>query len=158
MINIIAAVQKKDLGLGYQNKLLFRISDDLKNFKNLTLGNVVIMGRKTFESIGKPLPNRENIVITRNLDFKIDGVKIVHSLDEALNLAQDFHREIFIIGGADIYKQSIPFADRLYLTLVESGFKADAFFPDYGEFKTISKEEKSDEKNNLSYEYLILEK
>ncbi len=168
MISIIAAIQRKDRGLGFQNKLLFRISDDLKNFKNLTEGNVVIMGRKTFESIGKPLPNRENIVITRNENFKPEGVSVVHSLDEALELALSFKKEIFIIGGGEIYQQALPRTDRLYLTVIDGDLPADTFFPDYSEFKKVRERRVSidstrrdfakSEKNNLSYEYQILEK
>ncbi|MBI3458687.1 dihydrofolate reductase [Candidatus Azambacteria bacterium] len=159
MINLIAAVQKKDNGLGYQNKLLFKISGDLKRFKDLTTGNVIIMGRKTFESIGQPLPNRTNIIISRNSDFHFGGIITAETISEAIGKASLIGKEIFIIGGAEIYKQTLPVADRLYLTLVDGNFEADVFFPDWSMFKKIiSQETGYDEKNKLDWKFLILEK
>ncbi len=141
-INIIAALQKKDRALGNGNDLLWKISDDLKNFKSLTLTHPIIMGRKTYASIGKPLPQRANIVITRQSDFVAEGCTIVHSLEQALKKAKEIdQKEIFIIGGAEIYAQSLSFADRLYLTVVDDNQEGDVFFPDYSEFKTVVREE-----------------
>ena len=160
MINIIAAIQKKDNGLGFQNELLFRLKDDLKNFKALTLGQIIIMGRKTYDSIGQPLPGRTNFVITKNIHFKThESVFVFHSLKEAIQRAREFKNEIFIIGGGEIYKQSLYLADRLYLTIINSDKKADIFFPDYSEFKkVIEKKEMTDEKTKINYKILILEK
>lgn len=159
MVNIIAAIQKKDRGLGYQNSLLFRLKDDLQNFKKLTLGNVVIMGRKTFESLGRPLSNRTNFVITKNKNFRAEGVEIFHSLDEAMEKAKIYNKEIFIIGGGEIYEQALSKTNRLYLTIVEGDKKADTFFPDYSDFKKIiSTENKTDPKTGLFYKMLILER
>ncbi|MFZ2072414.1 MAG: dihydrofolate reductase, partial [Minisyncoccia bacterium] len=122
----------------------------------------VIMGRKTFESICKPLPNRKNIIITRDKNYKAEGVEIAHSLEEVLNLFDNKKEEIFIIGGAEIYKQAIEFADKLYITQIEAEDKnADAFFPEiipivFGE---VSREtHKPDEKNPLSYSFIEYKK
>ena len=159
MINLIAAVQKKNNGLGYQNNLLFKIRDDLKRFKDLTTGTTVIMGRKTFESIGRPLSLRTNIVVSRNSAFHSDGIITAETIEEAIGKASLIGKEIFIIGGAEIYKQTLPMADRLYLTVVDGNFEADAFFPDWSMFKKVIQQEKGhDEKNNLSWEFIILEK
>lgn len=125
------------------------------------------MGRKTFESIGRPLPDRVNIVVTRNKDFAAAGVTIVHSLEEALRLTQTLAQdtpnnenlEVFIIGGGEIYKEALPFADKIYLTVVESDAEGDVFFPDYSEFKKETfREERRDEKTGLKYTWTDLEK
>ena len=159
MISLIAAIQKKDHGIGLGNELLFRISDDLKRFKALTSGHPIIMGRKTFDSIGgKPLPNRTNIVITRQ-ELSQEGVVFVHSLEEAIEKAKVVGENIFVIGGAEIYKQALPFADRLELTIVDSDVPSDTFFPEYSEFSNIAqKENRSDEKSGLLYEWVTLER
>lgn len=143
MISLIAAIgPNRELGLN--NKLLWHIPEDLARFKKITLGHPVIMGRKTYQSIGKPLPNRINIVVTHDQNFKAPPeVKICNSLEEAITTAkQQAAGEIFIIGGASIYQQAIPFADKLYLTVVKGTFKADTFFPDYSPFKKVVFEEK----------------
>lgn len=158
MISLIAAIQRKDRGIGFKNELLFRITDDLKRFKALTSGHPVIMGRKTFDSIGKPLPNRTNIVVTRQNLF-LEGVTFVGSHDEALQTASAIDSTIFILGGSEIYSQTLPFADKLELTIVDGDVEADTFFPEYGEFsKVIAKEERIDEKTGLAYEWITLTK
>jgi dihydrofolate reductase len=159
MISLIAAIQKKDRGIGLKNELLFRISDDLKRFKALTSGHPIIMGRKTFDSIGgRPLPNRTNIVVTRQ-ELSQEGVVFTHSLEEAIEKAKAVDENIFIIGGAEIYKQALPFADKLELTIVDSDVPADTFFPEYSEFSKITqKENRSDEKSGLLYEWVSIEK
>ena len=141
-ISIIAAIGKKR-ELGKDNKLLWHISEDFKRFKKLTTSSVVIMGRKTFESIGKPLPNRINILITRDKNYLAEGVIIYHSLEEAVKN----NPRAFIIGGGEIYRQGIKYAEKLYLTIIDKEFpEADAFFPDYSQFKTVLSEEKHEEK------------
>lgn len=157
-ISVIAVISREQRALGVRNGLLWKIEGDLPRFKALTTSHPVIMGRKTFESIGRPLPNRTNIVITRNTDFKREGVSIVSSIEEALNLAkQSEQEEIFIIGGGEIYKQSLPLVDRLYLTLVDDEPDADVFFPDYPAFtKEISREEHLE--HNPPFSYITLEK
>jgi dihydrofolate reductase len=151
MLSIIAAIGDKR-ELGKNNKLLWHIPEDMKRFKNLTTGHTVIMGRKTYASIGKPLPNRTNIVITKDTAFAAPGCIITHSLDEALQQSAD--AETFIIGGASIYQQAINRADTLYLTKVKGTFDADTFFPDYSRFsKVVSEDKKQDDK----YTYTFLE-
>lgn len=161
LISIIVAIQKTDRGIGYQNDLLFKISGDHKRFKALTTGHAIVMGRKTFESIGRALPNRTNIVITRNADWQHDGILATDSLEAALTEARKVEQEeIFIIGGSEIYIQALPFADRLYITVVEGDKPADTFFPEYETTftKKISSESCIDPATDLSYVNLILEK
>ncbi|NMB84039.1 dihydrofolate reductase [Candidatus Roizmanbacteria bacterium] len=167
-INIIAAIGK-NRELGKNNRLLWHISDDLKRFKKLTQGNAVIMGRKTFESLEGPLPNRLNIVITRNKDvfvktyqeFISDNFQIFSSLPEAINYAKNKLSagggEVFVIGGGEVYRQALPLADRLYLTLVETECQADTYFPDYSSFNKTIREQKG-ESEGYKYTFLELEK
>lgn len=157
MISIIVAIQSKDRGIGSKNGLLFRISDDLKRFKALTTGHPIIMGRKTFESIGRALPHRTNIVVSRDTSLKIDDVIFCSSVEEALAKAKEIDEQIFVIGGGEIYKQTLPFTDRIEMTLVESNASADTFFPDYSDFsKVISQEKHIDEKTGLKYSWITL--
>lgn len=166
-ISLIAAIGKnRELGRG--NKLLFDIPEDMKMFREKTKGHVVIMGRKTFESIGRPLSGRTNIVITRDfLKFKeehpnywLENVNILaQNVEDAIKFAEErSSEEVFIIGGAEIYKQTISFADKLYLTLVDAEvLDADVSFPDYSEFgKIITERESSDE--NYNYRFVELER
>lgn len=156
-ISLIAAVDKKR-GIGKDNRLPWNIPEDIKRFTKITLGYPIIMGRKTFESIGKALPGRINIVITRNKKYKALGCLLSHSLENALELAQKKKkREIFIIGGGEIYKQAISLADKLYLTLVEGNYEADTFFPDYSKFSKIVSKKKSRSKDH-QYTFLELER
>lgn len=128
MISIIVAIATNGV-IGGDNKLLWHISEDLKNFKRITLGHPMIMGRKTFESFPKALPNRQNIVITRNPAYTANGADVVLSLDEALKIASP-KDEIFIIGGGEIYRQAMPLADKLYITHVDLSPQGDTTFPD----------------------------
>ena len=148
MVSMIAALGSTTRALGKGNQLLWHLPEDLKFFKQTTLGHAVIMGRKTYESIGKPLPSRTNIVVTRTPTYKAEGCKVVTSLDDALSFARALTNtgapELFIIGGAEIYAQAMPQADRLYLTLIDDpGEGADVFFPEYEkEFTKVIAEEK----------------
>lgn len=157
-ISIIAAIGK-NRELGKDNKLLWNIPEDLKRFKQLTSGHPIIMGRKTFESIGRPLLNRTNIIITRDQDCKKEGIVIVHSLDDAIEKAQLHHKEeeVFIIGGGQIFEQAMPLADRLYLTVIDASFDADTFFPNYSEFKRVTFREKG-ESHGYTYEFINIER
>lgn len=141
-ISIIAAIGK-NRELGRHNALIWRISDDLKRFKALTTGHPIIMGRKTYESIGRPLPNRTNIVISQSMAPQ-EGIITASSLTDALTIAVDIDpEEVFVIGGAQVYREALSHAQRLYLTLIdESDADADAFFPDYSEFAAVVSEEK----------------
>lgn len=158
-ISLIAAIASGNRALGKDNKLLYRIPKDLERFKKLTTGHVVIMGRKTFESIGRALPNRMNVVVTTHPDeLKDKGVFPVSNIREAFYLAEDREKkEIFVIGGANIYEQTIGRADKLYLTIVEGNPPADAYFPDYSDFKTVVLE-KFGEYDNINYRFVDLEK
>ncbi len=158
-ISIVVAVGR-DRAIGKDNALLFRIGDDLRRFKTLTKGHSVIMGRKTFDSIGRLLPERTNIVITRNPDLKADGVIVAHSLEEAIKKAAELDSEIFVIGGGEIYKQALPLCEKLLLTIVESDAVGDVFFPDWRKnfTKETRREERFDEKTGLKYAWVDLER
>lgn len=156
-LSIFVAVDEKR-AIGKDNKLLWNIPEDLKRFRALTTGHAVIMGENTYYSIGRPLPNRTNIVMTLNQELVLPGCLVVHSLDEALAVAKEHEKEeIFVMGGASIYKQFLPITERLYLTLVQGEHEADTFFPDYSEFsKVVSQEEGNN--GEYKYTYFILEK
>ena len=130
MLSLIVAVAQNGV-IGDRNALLWHISEDLKHFKALTSGHPVVMGRKTFESLGRPLPNRTNVVISRQ-ELEIPGCRVVHSLDEALALFPG-DEEVFIIGGAQIYAEALPRADRFYLTRVFHDYEGDTRFPEWDE-------------------------
>lgn len=141
MLSIIAAISRNGI-IGDRNSLLWHITEDMRFFRRTTSSHTVIMGRKTFESLGcRPLPKRDNIVITRNSDLRFEGVTIVHSLDEAVHSVGD--DEAFIIGGAQIYAEALPIADRLYITRIDRDYRGDARFPDYdaSQWRLISREE-----------------
>lgn len=160
MITIIAAIDH-NFGIGKNNRLIWHLPADLKRFKTLTTGHCIIMGRKTFESLGKALSNRKNIVISRNPDFKIpDGCKLAHSLQEALKIAADDDTP-FIIGGAEIYREAMKIADKLEITQVHQSFEADAFFPtiDLTIWKEVMREDfKADEKNMFDYSFVTYQR
>ena len=160
-VSLIAALARNRV-IGKENRLPWHLPQDLKRFRALTTGHAVIMGRKTFESIGKPLPGRKNIVITRNQDYAPQGVARAASLDEALAIANSSgETEAFVIGGAEIYRIAMPRADRLYLTWIDQEPEGDAFFPEWndGDFRELSREEfQGSAENPLSFSYLLLER
>lgn len=127
MVSIIVAIADGGV-IGGDNRLLWHIREDLQRFKRITTGHPVVMGRKTFESLGRPLPHRTNVVITRQRDFRAEGCTVVHSLDEAIGLFPA-GEEVFIIGGAEIYRAALPLADRFYLTVVEAPYAGETLFP-----------------------------
>jgi dihydrofolate reductase len=145
--------------IGKNNQLLWHLPNDLKHFKNITAGGTVIMGRKTFDSVGKPLPKRRNIVITRQ-DIAIEGCEVVKSIDEAIAICKT-EDEVFIVGGAEIYRQAMHLTNRIYLTIVHQSFDADTFFPeiDYKQWKETEREDHEvDEKHQFSYSFITLER
>ena len=156
---IVAGIGARTKAIGKGNQLLFHVKDDLQRFKELTLGQPVIMGRKTFESIvamlGKPLPNRQNIVITRDEDYSYEGVLVAHSLPEALALAESLDpKEIHIGGGAEIYRQALPYTDKLFLTLFDDDRTGDASFPDFeDQFVEVARHGQR-ENGDLKYEWV----
>lgn len=159
IISIVVAVAENN-AIGKNNQLLWHLPADLKHFKNITSGRTVVMGRKTYDSIGKPLPNRKNIIITRQKDLILSGADVVSSLEEALSVDKE-SKEIFIIGGAEIYKNALPFTNRIYLTTVHQQYEADTFFPafDRSEWKETSHDyHPADEKNSVACTFSTLEK
>mgnify|MGYP001773531455 CR=1 FL=1 len=163
IISIIVAMDKKGV-IGKEDKIPWHLPRDLKRFRKLTIGKPVIMGRRTFESIGRPLDGRINIVLTRNLKWKKQGVIVVHSVKEAIKKAKENSpeaREIMIIGGAEIYRQFLPITHRLYLTIVEGEFEGDVYFPelDNEEWKEICREYyPPDQNNTYAHSFIILER
>ena len=157
-INIVVAIASNN-AIGKNNKLLWHLPKDLKHFKELTTGHTVIMGRKTFDSVGRPLPNRRNIVVTRQI-ISIEGCEVVNSLDAALALASG-EAEVDIVGGAEIYRQAIHLTNIIHLTIVHQNFDADTFFPeiDYNEWKEVSREDyQPDEKNPIPFSFITLKR
>lgn len=154
---MIAAIAE-DRAIGYQNKLLWHIPEDLAHFKKTTLGHPVIMGRTTFLSLGRPLPGRKNIVLTLDKEEVFEGVSMSYDLHDALQQAEEADQEeIFVIGGAAIYKAMLPYVDRLYVTLVPGEYQADTYFPDYSDFTKIVREESVETKVG-TIQFLTLER
>jgi dihydrofolate reductase len=158
-INIIAAIGAHTRALGKNNALLWRIPEDLRRFKELTMGHPIIMGSKTYESIGKPLPGRLNIVLSDIPSYAPTGVTVCTSLDDALRLAQSNDTEdVFVVGGGQVYAQTIERADRLFLTLVDSDVEGDVVFPEYAHLPFAVTEQKRGEHEGLSFEFVTLER
>ena len=157
-IALIAAVARNGV-IGRDNQMPWRLPGELQYFKQVTLGKPVVMGRKTFQSIGRPLPGRSNIVITRDRDFRADGVTVAHDLDEALSLAdtiavRDAATEIMVIGGGDIYRQALPRAAVLYLTEVLADIEGDAWFPEVA-WSQWHREQQRDVEGELPYRLCV---
>jgi dihydrofolate reductase len=153
----------RNLVIGHQNQIPWYLPADLKYFKKVTMGHHVIMGRKSFESIGRPLPNRTNVVITRDLFYLATGCTVVHSIQEALALAEaNGETEAFVIGGGEIYRQSWPYLDRIYLTEVDmEPEEGDVFFPviDEKKWREVSRDaHPADEKNEFAYSFRVLDR
>ena len=150
MVSIIVAVASNGV-IGDKNSLLWHIREDMVHFRTTTSGHPVIMGRKTYDSIGRPLPKRTNVVITRDANLAIEGCSVVHSLEEAIEMF-DSAEEVFVIGGAQIYAQALPLAERIYLTVVGKEYEGDTSFPafDYSQWTELSKE---DYARGEEYEY-----
>ncbi len=159
MLSIVVAIGK-NRAIGRDNQLLWHLPEDLKNFKKLTMGSVMIMGRKTFESIGRPLPGRKTIVISRNKDLIIDGAQITSSLADAIALARSLEsgKEIFIVGGGEIYRQALDLCDRIYLSEVDLSPEADTFFPEFNGYNLVSTETHKADGNFPAWSYQIWER
>ena len=158
IVSFVVAIAENN-AIGKNNELLWSLPKDMKHFKEITSGHTIIMGRKTFDSMGKPLPNRRNIVITRKKDLNIPGAEVVNSLDQALTLCNN-EQEVYVIGGAEIYNEALPKTDRIYLTRVHKSFEADAFFPELNPeewVETAREEHLPDEKNQIAFTFLTLE-
>jgi dihydrofolate reductase len=155
IISLIAAMANGRV-IGKDNQMPWHLPADLKHFKAVTLGKPVIMGRKTFESIGRPLPGRQNIIISRNKHYQADGCNVVSSLDDALNLVANVE-EVMIIGGGFLYQQTLPLANKLYLTFIDLSVEGDTEFPAFEHLALVevSREKfKADEKNPYDYEFV----
>jgi dihydrofolate reductase len=160
-ISLIAAMDA-NLAIGYKNELMWHLPDDFKWFKKQTLGKPMVMGRNTMVSLGKPLPGRQNIVISSKSTDIIEGFQHAFSIEEALAMIPDNHEEAMIIGGGHVFKQVIDRADRLYITKIQHGFEhADAYFPqwDPAQWKTVYEEfHEADEKHKYAFDFLILDR
>lgn len=164
MINIIVAMNK-DRIIGLNNDLPWTLSDDLKYFKQTTLNSTVVMGRKTYESIGKPLPNRNNIILSRNTNLKIENVEVYNSVLSILKRSyENTNENIYIIGGAKVYKEFLPYVNKLYITMINEDINGDTKFPEFeNKFKQVTSSDlktEIDKKNNkeLTYTFTIWEK
>lgn len=160
-LSLIVAMAKNRV-IGINNQLPWQLPEDLKYFKSVTIGKPIVMGRKTFESIGRPLPGRLNIVITRNANWSFGGVEVASSLKQAKNIAssaENFTPEIMIIGGSEIYNSAIKHAERLYITRIQDSFKGDTFFPIFDEknWKEVGRKEPQHQ-TKIPYFFQILEK
>ena len=160
-LSMIAAMGKNRV-IGKDNDMPWHLPADLQHFKKTTLGSPIIMGRKTYDSIGRPLPGRLNIILSRNAKLLIDGCSVVNSLKDAIALAEKTDAsEIFITGGAYLYNEFLENTDRLYLTLIDEEFEGDTYFPDYTQFnwKEVTKENhKADDKNPYAYSFITLDR
>jgi dihydrofolate reductase len=158
ILSLIVAMSRNRV-IGRDNRLPWHLPEDLKRFRKITTGHPVIMGRKTFESIGRLLPNRENIILTRQPEYRVLGAKIVASLDEALSHCHQSNpeQEVFILGGAEVYRQALPLVQRLYLTCIEQDVEGDATFPlfNWSDYKVIEEENRTDP---LPFRFVTLER
>lgn len=158
ILSLLVAASENNV-IGKDNQLPWHLPNDLKYFKNLTWGMPILMGRKTFDSIGKALPGRKSIVITRNQEWQHEGVDVVHSIEEAVKKAESYGaKEIFVIGGAEIFKTSLSAANRVYVTRIHHQFEGDVFFPEISEKEWQLKASRyceADEKNHYNHTYQV---
>lgn len=158
-ISLIVAMAENRV-IGVDNRMPWHLSADLKRFRKITSGNPIVMGRKTHESIGRPLPDRVNIVLTRDSSYQAQGCIVVHKPEEAMRAA-DEAAELMVIGGAGLYREFLPLADRIYMTLIYHAFDGDTFFPtiDWTEWREVAREEvEQDEQTGLSYAFIDYER
>lgn len=160
-ISLIVAMDERR-GIGYRGQLPWHLPADLRRFKSLTMGHSLVMGRKTYESIGRSLPGRTMIVLTRDRDYNAPGCLLAHSLEEALEIArQSGDDEVFVIGGGEVFEQALPLADRIYLTRVHAVFEADTYFPEYnpgGWVVLETADQHADEDHQQSFTTIVLER
>ncbi len=159
VVSIVVAAAENN-AIGGDNRLLWHLPNDLRFFKRITSGHPIVMGRKTYESVGKPLPNRRNIIITRQAGYSVEGADVVGSLADALALCES-EPTVFIVGGGEIYRQAMPVVDRVYLTRVHASVAGDAFFPDLEpqEWELVSAEaHASDERHAFAYTFEVYDR
>lgn len=154
-LSIIVAMARNRV-IGIHGQLPWHISGDLKRFKKLTMGHPIVMGRKTFESIGKPLPGRENVVLTRNLAFRPEGITVIHSFDDLKKRFGD--TEIFVIGGADLFRMALPLANRLHITQIDQDFAGDTLFPeiDLGKDYDVTEKSEMNAEGGIPYRFMTV--
>lgn len=158
MISLIVAHDPNRV-IGFENKMPWHIPGDLAYFKKITMGKAMVMGRKTFESIGRVLPGRKNIIVTRNDEYQVDGAEVVTDLVKAIEIASEHHEEVMVIGGEQIFRAILPKADRLYITLIQQNFEGDTYFPPYGdEWVLIETTEDMQTADGITYVYLVYER
>lgn len=162
-LSILVAMAKNRV-IGRNNRLPWHLPADLKHFKFLTMGQTIVMGRKTYESIGKPLPGRANVIITRQADYEVPGAMVVHSLEDALLICEETstgHSEHFIIGGEKLYRQAIKICQRMYITEIQRDFDGDVFFPEFDrdEWDETQRDKHiAESEDNLEYHFVVLER
>jgi len=158
MISLLVAYDLNRV-IGIDNKMPWHIPEELKYFKKVTMGKAIIMGRKTFESIGRPLPGRLNIVVTRNEDYMAAGAEVVHDLQKAIERGNRYSDEVVIIGGAEIFNLSMDFADRLYITVIRKEYEGDTFFPEHDDsWNLVSESEDHYTEDGIPYSYLVFDR
>ncbi|MFC6040185.1 dihydrofolate reductase [Paenisporosarcina macmurdoensis] len=158
MISLIV-VHDLNRVIGQDNKMPWHIPNELAYFKEKTIGKAIVMGRSTFESIGRPLPGRLNIVITRNTSYEAKGVTVVHSIEEAIKTANLHHEEVMIIGGEQIFKEVLPYADLLYITLIQHEYEGDTYFPSYEQdWEPISTSDQNTTDSGIQYTYMLFKR
>ncbi|WP_062356595.1 dihydrofolate reductase [Bacillus kwashiorkori] len=160
MISYIFAMDENRV-IGHNGTLPWRLSEDLRYFKKITMGHPIVMGRKTFQSIGRPLPGRENIILTRDKHFFHEGITIFHSVEDLFTYIKNMNQEIFVIGGAELFNLFMPEVTKLYVTLIHHSFPGDVYFPEFSlsDWREIARQKgKKDDKNPFDYEFIIYEK
>ncbi|WP_019414358.1 dihydrofolate reductase [Paenisporosarcina sp. TG20] len=155
MISLIVAHDLNRV-IGMNNKLPWHIPNELAYFKEKTMGKAIVMGRNTFESIGRSLPGRLNIVVTRNPSYEFEGVTVVNSLEQAIEKARNYHEEVMVIGGEQIFNKVLPYADLMYITLIKQQFEGDTYFPQYKQdWDVVSTSDTKTTESGIQYEYII---
>ncbi len=160
MISFIVAMDTNRV-IGKNNQLPWHLPEDLKFFKRTTMGHKIAMGRKTYESIGRPLPGRDNLIITRQRGYQANGCKVFYSMNDFIHYCRGQHEEIFVIGGAEIFSETFAYADRLYITRIHHQFEGDTFFPEFNlnDWLLVSSEKGiKDEKNPFDYEFQVFDR
>ena len=158
MISLIVAHDPNRV-IGFENKMPWYIPGDLAYFKKTTMDKAIVMGRNTFESIGRVLPGRKNIIVSRNPEYKIEGAEVVTDLVEAIEIASAHHGEVMVIGGEQIFRAVLPKADRLYITFIQQSFEGDTYFPPYGDdWVLVETTEDMKTPDGITYAYLVYER
>lgn len=158
MLSLIVAHDNNRV-IGFENKMPWHIPGDLAYFKKMTMDKAMVMGRKTYESIGRVLPGRKNIIVTRNSEYQVEGAEVVNDLAQAIKIASAHHEEVMIIGGEQIFRAILPTADRLYITFIQQTFEGDTYFPEYGdEWVLVETTKDMKTPDGIIFSYLVYER